>query len=313
MKRRRKFTTTKNNHNGGIKTTKVQDLKHLDQLELDVMENTKGQKIGLNLNIKIPQFDNPITFSGVYELNGFMKEVHEPYMKIALKESLNVDWTINQYIGGHLYSIIKRHIDNNGDDEGCSFGDKNLSIKMIERGMSYCLNDSHLKNESDGNYNKYFSVYMTILDVDDKSFKTTFKANVHSSYESFQNESRKMLPLDDLSVVHHSSILEQEQEDFDQVKIVDEPIDYTVDDIQIVDDAPIPMLGLNYEILSKLKESMSILQIGQTIKLPKDERLRSSVYLLNKQHFSEKRFSVYEVNNNYIVFLNTKKKEPNDL
>ena len=107
MKRRRKFTTTKNNHNSGIKTTKIKDLKHLNQLELDAMEDNKGPKIGLNISIKHPKFDNTISFSGVYHLEGFMENVFYPYMKVARKEMLKVDWSIGQFIGGHIYATLE--------------------------------------------------------------------------------------------------------------------------------------------------------------------------------------------------------------
>ena len=311
MKRRRKFTTTKNTH-GGLKRTSITSEHQLKKLELENMEKNKGPKIGLNLSIEFPGISEPITFSGVYHIEGYMKNCYEPYMKMANEEMVekNVKMSINKFITGHIFSRLTRYIKDNNDGVGIDFGDEDLAIQLVEYGLHYCINDVHLKDQSKGNYNKYYTLFLKITNEDNHMVNTNVTSCVHPSFESFQNKSYELFPLEKGDTILSSvNTVEEKEEDIDQIQIVDEPIDYTVDDIVIVDDAPIPMLGLDYEILTKLKHSMTILQIGQTIKLPKDDRLRSSVYLLNKQHFSDKRFSVYEINDNFIVFLNTKNKE----
>jgi len=311
MKRRRKFTTTKNTH-GGLKKTSITSEHQLKKLELENMENNKGPKIGLNLSIEYPSISEPITFSGVYHIDGYMKNCYEPYMKMANEEMVekNVKMSINKFITGHIFSRLTRYIKDNNDGVGITFGDEDLAIQLVEYGLHYCVNDVHLKDQSKGNYNKYYTLFLKITNEDGNMVNTNVRACVHSSFESYQKKGHEIFPIEEGdTILLNVNNEEQDEEDFDQIHIVDEPIDYTIDDIQIIEDAPIPMLGLDYEILSKLKHSMSILQIGQTIKLPKDDRLRSSVYILNKQHFTEKRFSVYEINNNFIVFLNTKNRE----
>jgi hypothetical protein len=312
MKKRRKFTTTKNTH-GGLKKVSITSKDQLNKLELENMENNKGPKIGLNLSVEYPNIPEPITFSGVYHIEGYMKNCYIPYIETAkeqiVKDKLNM--SVSMFITGHIYNKLTRYIkENNDDSRGINFGDEDLAIQLVEYGLHYCMNDETLIEESKGNYNKYYTLYLKATTDDDNMCNIQVKGTVHKSFESFQNKSYELFPIEKGDTVLASiNTVEQKEEDVDQVKIVDEPIDYTIDDIQIVDDAPIPMLGLNYEILTKLKHSMTILQVGQTIKLPKDDRLRSSVYLLNKQHFSDKRFSVYEINDNYIVFLNNKNKE----
>lgn len=311
MKRRRKFTTTKNTH-GGLKRTSITSKDQLKKLELENMENNKGPKIGLNLSIEYPSISEPITFMGVYHIDGYKKNCYEPYMKMANEEMVekNVKMSIGKFITGHIFSRLTRYIKDNNDGVGLTFNDEDLAIQLVEYGLHYCTNDVHLKHQSLGNYNKYYTLILKITNEDKNMVNTNVQGIVHSSFESFQSKSHEIFPIEEGdTILLNVNNEEQEEEDIDQIQIVDEPIDYTIDDIQIIEDAPIPMLGLDYEILSKLKHSMSILQIGQTIKLPKDDRLRSSVYILNKQHFTQKRFSVYEINNNFIVFLNTKNRE----
>jgi hypothetical protein len=310
MKRRRKFTTTKNTH-GGLKKVNITSQDQLNKLEMDNMEKNKGPKIGINLCIDYPNVSESITFSGVYHIEGYMKNCYIPYIERANKQMSEerVDMTIPKFIIGHMFHKLTRFIKDNNDGTGVDFGDEDLAVDLVEYGLHYCMNDDTLIEQSKGNYNKYYTLYLKCTEQDDNMVNTNVRGTVHSSFESFQNKSHELFPIERGDTILASVNTEEDEEDIDQVKIVDEPIDYTVDDIQIVDDAPIPMLGLNYDILTKLKHSMTILQVGQTIKLPKDERLRSSVYLLNKQHFSDKRFSVYEINDNYIVFLNNKNKE----
>ena len=91
----------------------------------------------------------------------------------------------------------------------------------------------------------------------------------------------------------------------DTEKVVNDA-DYSVDDI-IIDEDVIPIKGVKYDVLSKLKTSMTLLQVGQTIKLPKNDRLRSAVYTLNSKYFPEKRFSCYDGEDKFVVFLNNNK------
>lgn len=81
---------------------------------------------------------------------------------------------------------------------------------------------------------------------------------------------------------------------------------YNADDIQILDEAPIPATSLHYDLLVKLKDCMSVLQVGQSIKIPHNETLRQRVYDFNKLYFPEKKYSVYDGGDNFIVFLNNK-------
>ena len=309
MKRRRKFTTTKNTH-GGMKKEKVFNGSHMRKIEMEQMENSKGSKIGINFSVKVPNMNEPIVGAGVYHYEGFEK-LHTHYLKSlrATKIENNVTDSDSECAGVLIYQFIERYCEKNNDGTGVEFSDK-FTEELVEYCLSFSLVHDEVKEKIKDRYNKYLTLTMVYSEPKEGSLQSQNQWEVHPTFEDFSKRGEELIKsvnpdYEDVEIL----LPQQEEEDFDQIQIVDEPIDYTIDDIQIIDDAPIPMLGLDYEILSKLKHSMSILEIGQTIKLPKDDRLRSSVYLLNKQHFTQKRFSVYEINNNFIVFLNTKNRE----
>jgi hypothetical protein len=314
MKRRRKFTTTKNNHSS-MTSKKVSSSSEMKKIETAQMENFKGQKIGINFAIKIPDFEKPFTGAGVYQLDGF-DDIHSRFLKNLNESKINSNFDGNDITCTQIliYQYMKKYIDENFDGEGVNCNDE-FTTQMVEFCMSYSMLVDFVQEKTEDSYNKYITLEMTYTNETGKHRKkVSTEWEVHSTFEEFSNKGEELIKVinpdyEDVHLIFNTHNEDKFEEDVDQVQIVDEPIEYTVDDIIIIDDAPIPMLGLNYEILTKLKDSMTILQVGQTIKLPKDDRLRSSVYLLNKQHFSEKRFSVYEINDNYIVFLNTKNKE----
>lgn len=313
MKRRRKFTTTKNNHSG-MTTKKVTSSSQMKKIETEQMENFKGQKIGLNFAIKYPEYEKPFTGAGVYQLDGF-NQIHTRFIKHLQETKVENDFNESDVNCTQvlIYQFIREYLKENFDGEGVVCNDE-FTAQLVEFCMSLSMFSSYVQSNTEGNYNKYITLQMSFIHDGNKKIKVSCDWDVHPTFEEFSNKANELIKVinpnyEDVSILYNTHNEDTNEEDVDQVQIVDEPIEYTVDDIVIIDDAPIPMLGLNYEILTKLKDSMTILQVGQTIKLPKDDRLRSSVYLLNKQHFSDKRFSVYEINDNFIVFLNTKNKE----
>ena len=217
-----------------------------------------------------------------------------------------------------IYQFIDNYIEENYDGEGVKCNDQ-FTTQVVEFCMSLAMFSPYVQEKTDGSYNKYLTLQMSYAEMtNEKQMKVSVDWDVHPTFEEFSNKGQELIRVinpnyENVSIMYGKNIMEdvnQILEDVDDFELDDiEPINYSVDDIEIVEDAVVPIMGVQYEVLLKLKNSMTILEIGQTIKIPKDERLRSTIYQLNKKYFPNKRFSVVQLADNFIVFLNPNRKD----
>ena len=313
MSRRKKRITTKNTH-GGLTKQKVSNSIEMKNLEAEQMENIKGQKIGLNFAIKIPGYEKPFTGAGVYKLEGF-NQLHARFLKNINETKINSNFDCSDITATQIliYQYMKHYIDKNSDDEGVKC-DEDFTQQVIEFCMSYSMFVDSVQEKIKDNYNKYITLELCYSDhIDNERKEVSSEWEIHPSFEDFSSRGEELIQAINPDYSHVSVMYNTDKENINEEDVDmdfdDEPVDYTIDDIQIVDDAVVPIMGVQYEVLLKLKNSMTILEIGQTIKIPKDERLRSTIYQLNKKYFPTKRFSVVQSDENFIVFLNPERKD----
>lgn len=276
-RKRKNYLTTKHTHNGRSSQKSNMDLKYVfDINDLSKITNKfeselDGKSFGIILNINTNNYGNWVTFS-MMKLDTAI-EIAEKYQGMLEK---------------HNYDDSKFF----GDCILTEFEENRQVTEPAHRVMVITAIQSYI-NQIKQNLHTIHNLWVEFkvqINYDEKTYVVDISAQRLSSFQSFKNRIKE--------------IGQYEEDIIDEIKTNDTTIDdITIDDITIVDDGIKPMYGLKIEVLEKLKSSMNILQIGQTIKLKRDENLRKAVYKLNQNFFPNKKFSVYDGQDSMIVFL----------
>lgn len=283
-RKRKKFQTTKNTQPSNSTDMKnVFDINDLSKITNKFESELDGKSFGIILNINTNNYGNWVTFS-MMKLDTAI-EIAEKYQGVLEK---------------HNYDDCKFF----GDCILTEFEENREVTEPAHRTMVITAINSYI-NQIKENLHTIHNLWVEFkvqINYDEKTYGVDISAQRLSSFQSFKNRIKE--------------IGQYEEDIIDEIKTNDTTIDdtekvvndadYSVDDI-IIDEDVIPIKGVKYDVLSKLKTSMSLLEIGQTIKLPKNDRLRSAVYTLNTKYFPEKRFSCYDGEDKFVVFLNNNK------
>lgn len=304
-KKRRNFQTTKNTQPRKVNITSSEQLK---QLTDEKIESDNGKKLGLIINIKHPVDDDFWSNAIVVKKDNFIKGFNSYIVSNEHKEQVK---KMGNHFDGKVYddeTFFRTYIANifcskfvSPAMNGINYEDTNVD-ENVENLLDQAICYSYLCNKEtiDKEYNSWLQLDFEIIQNSDDTYRFKTKFINLQSYENYSKT------INELTYKYNDDVELQTYEEVESTttSFKDEDVtDITVDDIELIEDGIKPMFGLRVEVLEKLKNNMSVLKVGQTIKIKKSEVLRRAVYRLNQMYFPDKKFSVYDAIENMVIFL----------
>jgi len=274
---RKRHFTTKNTHDGRsnrktnnfMETINIFDINDLSKYTKEWEDNVNdGPSFGIILNVKTNHYGNFMNFS-------MMKM--DVAKSIASKNILEeYDYDDSKFFGE---CIMTEYEQRGKISDEAHRGMLGVAIQ------SYI---NHVKSHLDTIYNLYIT-----FNVDIKYEKDTFQVHINAerinSFMAFKDKIQELSGLETTNKVPDNS--------YTEVEVVKS--DDTI--IKITDDMPRPISGIEYKVLLSIKNSMSILELGKQFMLPNESKFKYAVRTLNKQFFSDKKFSIYECSEQIMI------------